>query len=51
MDKPIQHLKGNPFLKRHDKLRYKGYKAACEKYQKEIASIQQYLPDWKPTFK
>jgi hypothetical protein len=33
------------------KLRYYGYKAACEKYRNEIIAIQQYMPDWKPVFK
>lgn len=32
-------------------LRYQGYRAACHKYEKEIAAIRQYLPDWKPEFK
>ena len=31
-------------------LRYKAYKAVCEKYQHEIAAIQKYFPDWKPRF-
>jgi hypothetical protein len=33
------------------KLRYKGYKAACHKYQQEIAAIQKYIPGWKPDFR
>jgi hypothetical protein len=33
------------------KLRYKGYKAACQKYEQEIAAIRQYLPGWQPAFK
>jgi len=30
--------------------RYKGYLAACQKHQKTIAAIQQYLPGWQPSF-
>ena len=33
------------------KLRYRGYLAACQKYEQEIAAIQRYLPDWQPAFK
>ena len=36
---------------RRVKLRYRGYKAACQKYEQEIAAIQQYLPGWQPAFK
>ncbi|WP_158824718.1 hypothetical protein [Mucilaginibacter lacusdianchii] len=43
----IQHAKS----KHIKKLRYKGYKAACHKYQQEIAAIQQYIPDWEPKFR
>lgn len=32
-------------------LRFRGYVAACNKYQQEIAAIKQYLPDWQPAFK
>jgi len=32
------------------RLRYKAYRAVCEKYKHEIAAIQKYLPDWKPRF-
>ncbi|WP_374950998.1 hypothetical protein [Mucilaginibacter sp.] len=31
--------------------RLKGYQAACQKYQQEIADIQKYLPGWTPEFK
>jgi hypothetical protein len=41
-----KHLKINHVKK----LRYKGYMAACHKYQQEIADIQKYIPDWAPTF-
>ena len=35
----------------HEKhLRYKAYKAVCEKYRHEIAAIQKYFPNWKPRF-
>jgi hypothetical protein len=33
------------------RLKYEGYLTACEKYQSEIAAIQQYIPGWKPAFK
>lgn len=39
------------FNKKARQLRYQGYQAACEKYQDEIAAIQQYLPGWKPQFR
>ncbi|CAM3789772.1 hypothetical protein MUGA111182_09825 [Mucilaginibacter galii] len=39
------------FTKKARQLRYQGYQAACEKYQNEIATIQQYLPGWKPAFR
>jgi hypothetical protein len=32
----------------HHSLRLKAYKATCQKYNKEIAAIQQYLPGWAP---
>jgi hypothetical protein len=28
--------------------RFKAYQAACNKYSKEIAAIQQYIPGWAP---
>jgi len=31
-------------------LRYKAYLNTCEKFRKEIAAIQNYLPDWTPEF-
>lgn len=31
--------------------RYKGYLAACQKHQKTIAAIQQYLPGWQPALR
>jgi len=31
-------------------LRYKAYRAVCDKYRHEIAAIQKYFPDWKPRF-
>jgi len=30
-------------------LRLRAYRATCHKYNKEIAAIQQYLPNWAPT--
>ena len=35
---------------RKSRLRYRGYMAACKKYEHEIAAIQQYLPGWQPAF-
>jgi hypothetical protein len=32
-------------------LRYLAYQAACNKYSKEIAAIQQYIPGWMPAFR
>jgi len=29
-------------------LRYRAYLAACHKYSREIAEIQQYMPGWLP---
>jgi len=31
-------------------LRYQAYQATCSKYRREIAAIQQYLPNWQPKF-
>lgn len=31
-------------------IRLKAYQAICEKYKREIAAIQKYLPNWVPTF-
>lgn len=28
--------------------RFKAYQAVCNKYSKEIAAIQQYIPGWAP---
>jgi hypothetical protein len=41
----------NKPVSRKLRLRYRGYQAACQKYEQEIAAIQQYLPGWKPAFK
>jgi hypothetical protein len=40
-------------VKRDKKLqaRFKGYEAACKKYEHEIMAIQQLLPGWQPRFK
>jgi len=32
-------------------LRYQAYQSTCQKYHREIAAIQQYLPGWTPAFK
>ncbi len=32
-------------------LRYRGYEAACKKYEQEIAAIRLYIPGWQPSFK
>jgi hypothetical protein len=32
-------------------LRYQAYQTACNKYSREIAAIQQYLPGWAPKFR
>lgn len=31
-------------------LRFKAYLKTCEKFRKEIAAIQSYLPGWTPEF-
>lgn len=38
-------------ISRRERLRYRGYQAACQKYEQEIAAIQQYIPGWQPAFK
>lgn len=45
--KPRQATQASP---RKCRLRYRAYKAACKKYEHEIAAIQQYLPGWQPAF-
>jgi len=30
-------------------IRYQAYKQTCEKYSREIAAIQKYLPNWAPS--
>lgn len=40
-----------PPVKQKLRLRYKGYQAACQKYEQEIAAIQQYIPGWQPAFR
>lgn len=37
-------------LSRKCRIRYRAYKAACKKYEHEIAAIQQYMPGWQPAF-
>ena len=32
-------------------LRFQAYQEVCNKYNKEIAEIQKYIPDWVPAFK
>ncbi|MCR8558324.1 hypothetical protein KXD93_11745 [Mucilaginibacter sp. BJC16-A38] len=32
-------------------LRYLAYQSTCEKFSREIAAIQKYLPGWKPEFR
>ncbi len=32
-------------------LRYQAYQITCEKYRREIAAIQQYIPGWLPKFR
>ncbi|HTH83366.1 MAG TPA: hypothetical protein VL490_10545 [Mucilaginibacter sp.] len=31
-------------------IRLKAYQAICNKYNKEIAAIQKYLPGWAPAY-
>jgi hypothetical protein len=31
-------------------LRYRAYQATCDKFSREIAAIQKYLPEWQPKF-
>ncbi len=32
-------------------LRYQAYQIACDKYRREIAAIQKYIPGWVPKFR
>ena len=32
-------------------IRYQAYQATCDKYHREIAAIQKYLPGWMPKFR
>jgi hypothetical protein len=32
-------------------LRYQAYQSTCDKYSREIAAIQKYLPGWVPAFR
>jgi len=32
-------------------LRYEAYQNACNKYSREIAAIQKYMPGWMPKFR
>jgi hypothetical protein len=32
-------------------IRYLAYQTVCNKYSKEIASIQKYIPGWAPQFR
>jgi hypothetical protein len=32
-------------------LRYQAYQTACNKYSREIAAIQKYIPGWAPKFR
>jgi hypothetical protein len=32
-------------------LRYLAYLVTCQKYRREIAAIQKYLPGWTPEFR
>jgi hypothetical protein len=43
----------NEEILQHDTyaLQLQGYLAACAKYSREIAAIQQYLPGWMPELK
>ncbi len=32
-------------------LRYQAYQTTCDKYSREIAAIQKYIPGWVPRFR
>jgi hypothetical protein len=32
-------------------IRYRAYQTTCDKYAREIAAIQKYLPGWTPKFR
>jgi hypothetical protein len=32
-------------------LRYQAYQTVCNKYSREIAAIQKYIPGWVPKFR
>jgi hypothetical protein len=34
----------------HLSIRFKAYQSACNKYSKEIAEIQKYIPGWAPAY-
>lgn len=31
-------------------VRYQAYQASCDKFSREIAAIQKYIPGWMPKF-
>ncbi len=41
-----QQQSGNELI-----LRYRAYQTACNKYSREIAAIQKYIPGWVPKFR
>lgn len=47
---PQQTNTGKPHADEHHKLRCQAYRETCNKYTREIAAIQKYLPGWIPAF-
>jgi hypothetical protein len=48
----LSTLQQKPANKHHKQLRQRlqAYHSTCDKYSREIAAIQKYLPGWVPPF-
>jgi hypothetical protein len=46
-----QNQPGKITIDEQTSLRYKAYQATCNKYSKEIAAIQKYIPGWLPAYR
>ncbi len=40
----------NTMEEEHLNIRFRAYQAVCNKYNREIAAIQKYIPGWVPVF-
>ena len=45
-----QSMEAEEHINHEIALRYKAYQATCNKFSREIAAIQQYMPGWMPKF-